>query len=158
MICIKCGAQIDDDSLFCPNCGNRVSPSSDPERVEHSDPLLDCPDYNSTDSQKPASKPVDPKTTSIVCYFTWIGLLVMILVGDREHAKVHLNNSLLIVIARFVFFALGKTGFSIFEWISVLGLIASVVFWFIGVINACIGKNDELPFIGQIHLIQYIIK
>jgi Predicted membrane protein len=30
MYCSKCGTQIDDDSLFCPNCGTRAQASGAP--------------------------------------------------------------------------------------------------------------------------------
>ena len=34
---------------------------------------------------------MDTKTTSIVAYITWIGLLIAFCAGDREGAKFHLN-------------------------------------------------------------------
>ena len=39
---------------------------------------------------------MDKKTTGIVAYITWIGLLVAFLAGDKEGAKFHLNQSLVI--------------------------------------------------------------
>ena len=39
---------------------------------------------------------MDTKTTSIVAYITWIGLLIAFCAGDREGAKFHLNQALVI--------------------------------------------------------------
>ena len=42
---------------------------------------------------------MDTKTTSIVAYITWIGLLIAFCAGDREGAKFHLNQALVIFAA-----------------------------------------------------------
>ena len=36
------------------------------------------------------------QTTGIVAYLTWIGFIIAILVGDREHAMFHINQALVI--------------------------------------------------------------
>ena len=38
---------------------------------------------------------MDAKTTGIVAYITWIGLVLAFVLGDREGAKFHLNQYLL---------------------------------------------------------------
>ena len=42
---------------------------------------------------------LDKKTTDIVAYLTWIGLLIAIFLGDREGSKFHINQALVIWIA-----------------------------------------------------------
>ena len=39
---------------------------------------------------------MDKKTTGIVAYLTWVGLLIAFIAGDKEGAKFHLNQSLVI--------------------------------------------------------------
>ena len=39
---------------------------------------------------------MDSKTTGIVAYLTWIGLLIAILAGDKQGAKFHVNQALVI--------------------------------------------------------------
>ena len=39
---------------------------------------------------------MDAKTTGIVAYITWIGLVLAFVLGDREGAKFHLNQALVI--------------------------------------------------------------
>ena len=66
---------------------------------------------------------MDTKTTSIVAYITWIGLLIAFCAGDREGAKFHLNQALVI----FLFGLLG--------WIPCIGWIWSIfmlVCWYAG--------------------------
>lgn len=42
---------------------------------------------------------MDAKTTGIVAYITWIGLVLAFVLGDREGAKFHLNQALVIWLA-----------------------------------------------------------
>ena len=39
---------------------------------------------------------MDKRTTDIVCYCTWVGLLVAVLAGNREASRFHLNQSLVL--------------------------------------------------------------
>ena len=43
---------------------------------------------------------MDAKTTGIVAYITWIGLVIAFVLGDREGAKFHLNQALVICAVR----------------------------------------------------------
>ena len=36
---------------------------------------------------------MDKRTTDIVCYCTWVGLLIAVLAGNREASRFHLNKS-----------------------------------------------------------------
>ena len=39
---------------------------------------------------------MDKKTTGIVAYLTWIGLIIALVAGDKEGASFHLNQALVI--------------------------------------------------------------
>lgn len=41
---------------------------------------------------------MDKKTTGIVAYLTWIGLVIAFVAGDKEGAKFHLNQALVILL------------------------------------------------------------
>ena len=41
---------------------------------------------------------MDAKVTGIVSYISWVGWLVAFLAGDKEGAKFHLNQSLVLMI------------------------------------------------------------
>ena len=46
---------------------------------------------------------MDRKLTGVVAYLTWVGLLIAYLAGDREGAKFHLNQALVIWLAGTIF-------------------------------------------------------
>lgn len=88
---------------------------------------------------------MDKRTTDIVAYITWIGLILAIILGDKENSKFHTNQALVI----FLFSLLG-----LIPCLGQIWLIFVVVFWFIGFIAAINGEEKEVPIIGHIRLIK----
>lgn len=96
---------------------------------------------------------MDKKTTGIVSYFTIIGWLIAYFAGDREGARFHLNQSLILIIA--------GVAASFCRYVPFVGGIASgalhiVIFilWILGLIAACEGKEKEIPLIGSIRILR----
>lgn len=93
------------------------------------------------------------KATSILAYITFIGWLIAFLSGDKEGAKVHLNNGILLVFGQLIggvvsqIPVVGSIGFQV---ISVF----VTVLWIVGLVYAIQDKDQELPLIGQIKIIQ----
>ena len=88
---------------------------------------------------------MDAKTTSIVAYLTWIGFLVAILAGDKEGAKFHVNQALVIML------------FSLLSIIPCIGWIWGIfmiVCWFMGFIAAINQEEKEVHLIGQIRILK----
>lgn len=88
---------------------------------------------------------MDAKTTSIVAYITWIGFFVALLAGDKEGAKFHLNQALVILI------------FFIPALIPCLGQIWGIfmmVCWILGLVAAIKQEEKEVPLIGRIRLLK----
>ena len=88
---------------------------------------------------------MDKKTTSIVAYFTWIGLIIALLAGDKEGAKFHLNQALVIML------------FSLLSIIPCIGWIWGVfmlVCWIMGLVAAINQEEKPVPLIGEIKLIK----
>ena len=82
---------------------------------------------------------MDKKVTGIVCYLTWIGWVIAYIAGDREGAKFHLNQSLVLAVA------------------GILGVVIGI-FTIIGLVYACMGEEKELPIIGGIKILnQYFV-
>lgn len=89
---------------------------------------------------------MDTKTTGIVAYLTWVGLLIAFLAGDKEGAKFHINQSLVIVLATIV------CGI-----IPILGWLAEIfvfICWIIGLVGAINGEEKEVPLLGKIKIIK----
>ena len=101
---------------------------------------------------------MDKKTTGIVAYLSWIGLLIAFLAGDKEGAKFHLNQSLVLVIVSVA----GSVLSVILTFIIPLlgSLVSTVVGVFVfvcmilGIISAVKEEEKELPLIGQIKILK----
>lgn len=88
---------------------------------------------------------MDKKVTGILAYITWIGWLIALLVGDKEGAKFHLNQALVIFL------------FSLLSVIPCVGWawgVFMIVCWFIGFIAAINEEEKEVPLIGSIKLLK----
>lgn len=88
---------------------------------------------------------MDKKTTDIVAYLSWIGLLIALLVGDKENSKFHTNQALVIML------------FSLLAIIPCLGWIWGIfmiVCWFMGLISAINGEEKPVPVVGKVVLIK----
>ena len=88
---------------------------------------------------------MDKKTTSIVAYLTLIGLLIAIFAGDKEGAKFHVNQALVIML------------FSLLSIIPCIGWIWGIfmlVCWIMGLIAAVNQEEKPVPLIGSIKLLK----
>lgn len=93
------------------------------------------------------------KATNIVCYIGWIGWLIAFLAGDKEGAKFHLNQSLVLMIA-----SLASGVVCFIPLIGVIvGCIVSVallVFGIMGIVYAAQDQEKELPLIGKFKILK----
>lgn len=96
---------------------------------------------------------MDKKVTSIVAYITWVGWVVAYCAGDKEGAKFHLNQALVVALISVLSMVIG--------WIPFIGRFISPVLWLvwlacviIGVIYANSGEDKEIPVIGQIKILK----
>ena len=88
---------------------------------------------------------MDAKTTSIIAYITWIGLIVALCAGDKEGAKFHLNQALVIAL------------FTLLTWIPCIGWIWGIfmlVCWVMGLVAAINQEEKEVPLIGSIRILK----
>lgn len=93
------------------------------------------------------------KATGIVAYLTFIGWIIAICAGDKEGAKVHLNNALVVFLS--ILLASIIMIIPIIGWIvGCVVYIAAIVFWVMGLIYAIQEQDKELPLIGQIKIIK----
>ncbi|MCM1111872.1 MAG: hypothetical protein NC399_01315 [Muribaculum sp.] len=96
---------------------------------------------------------MNKKVTSIFAYLGLIFWLIAFLAGDKEGAKVHLNQGLVLFLCTVVL--------NVIAIIPVVGLIiacigdiAIFVFAIMGIVYACKDEDKELPLIGKIHLLK----
>ena len=88
---------------------------------------------------------MDKRTTDIVAYLTWIGLLIALIFGDRENSKFHLNQALVI----WLFGLLGVI--PCIGWVWGIFCFVCAVMGFISAIN---GEEKEVPLLGQFKLLK----
>lgn len=110
---------------------------------------------------------MDKKTTGIVAYITWVGLLVAYFAGDKEGAKFHINQALtiwlaglLVPVVTFVLGLLSAIPVIGFVFAIVAGLFSTVagIFLFacviIALIGACKDEEKEVPLLGKIKILK----
>lgn len=88
---------------------------------------------------------MDKKTTGWVAYLTWIGLIIAFAAGDKEGAKFHLNQALVIFL------------FSLLSVIPCIGWIWGIfmlVCWVMGLVAAINEEEKEVPLIGGIKILK----
>lgn len=93
------------------------------------------------------------KATGILAYIGPILWLIAFLAGDKEGAKVHLNQGLVLVLAELVIGVIGCIPIA-GAIIACIGYIAIIVFDIMGIVYAATDKDDELPLIGKIKILK----
>lgn len=103
---------------------------------------------------------MDKKVTGIVSYISPIGWIIAYCAGDKEGAKYHLNQSLVLWIAYIILIAVSAVaglipvvGFiiALLVWVCDIALL---VFWVMGLINAVKEVEKPLPLIGGIQVLK----
>lgn len=96
---------------------------------------------------------MDTKTTSWVAYLTWIGLIVAFCAGDKEGAKFHINQALVIMLATLIGVVIAFI--PILGWIvAPLWDIFCFVCWILGLIAAINQEEKEVPLLGKLKILK----
>ena len=102
-------------------------------------------DQNAKQNQNQSSSgSISTKATGVLAYITWIGFLIAYFAGDRQGARFHLNQGLVVNL------------FGLLSAVPLVGRIWSIfilICAIIGIINASNGENKEVPLIGGIKLL-----
>ncbi len=96
---------------------------------------------------------MDKRTTDVVAYLTWVGLVIALVIGDRYGARFHLNQALVLVLSSIVlsFVAI----IPILGWlVFIVGEIFLFICWIIGLVSAIQGKENPVPLVGGIQLLK----
>ena len=167
MYCNHCGAQIPDNSLFCPNCGKNTAPASSPHQQ------TPPPGWNQANYNQYASS---QNNSRLICALAFIPILFWLpLVAAKENplARHCANQGLLLLLVGVVFrvlqiilsAVLGISDFFlmdiaaglfhlVFSLLSAIIGILILVCTVIGIINTYKGERFEIPIIGQIQIIK----
>lgn len=103
---------------------------------------------------------MDKKLTSIFSYLSIVLWLIAYLAGDKENAKFHLNQGLVLNLASIIIGVvcgilslIPYVGW-IFTIISSLGSLAIFVFAILGIVSAAKEEEKPLPIIGSIQILK----
>lgn len=98
---------------------------------------------------------MDKKTTDIVAYLTWVGLVIAFVIGDREKCKFHINQSLVIWLVGTVVGAILFPFSKLFLIGWIFAIVGTLVDLFclaccvIGLVAALQGEEKKVPFLGE---------
>nr|WP_296437543.1 hypothetical protein [uncultured Acetatifactor sp.] len=95
---------------------------------------------------------MDRKATGVVAYLTIVGWFVAYFAGDREEAKFHLNQALVVNLAFIVLWILGYI--PIVRWFVWIIRILLFIMGVLGVIYAIQDQDKEIPLLGIIKLLK----
>ena len=163
MYCNKCGKQIDDNSKFCPECGNPIN-NYQPTNVE------------SMTTVQPKQESGNAKIYNVLSYIGILWLIGLLVSPEKNDPKVrfHVGQGIILTIASVVLSIIKsilvavvtmglKVSFNIFGYgvagsllyvfttllsIALAGVILTLMI--IGIVNAVNGEQKPLPIIGKL--------
>lgn len=93
---------------------------------------------------------IDKRTTDIVAYITFLGWIVAFVAGEKEEAKFHLNQALVVHLTFIVFVVLARI--PIIGIVAYLLQIAVLMLGIMGLVYAVREQDYEIPLLGCIKL------
>ena len=96
------------------------------------------------------------KGTDIVSYITIVGWVIALLCGTREESKIHLNQSLVLILANIIWGVIGKVlaFIPIIGWLAIpIGYLIIFVLWVMGLVYALQGQEKTVPIIGGLRIL-----
>lgn len=172
-LCKNCGAQIEDNVKFCPQCGataeNIGVQQTQPQQNEaaqnnFSAKFASLNNTADTTAEFDANDVTQNKAMAILAYFGPLVLIPIFAAKGSKFARYHSNQGLLLLIACTAW----SIVYSIINWIilaiswrlyfisSIIGIfsIVFIVLAVIGIVNAANGKAKELPVIGKYKILK----
>lgn len=146
-ICRKCGAQVTDGVMACPQCGA---------------PMIEPPKTPQQDVEQ-------NKVMAVLAYVGFLVLIPILAAKESKFARFHANQGLILLITGVAFSIFVPVVIKIVAFISyvlagIVGIalgIALVLAWLllfvlaiIGIINAVKGEFKQLPLIGQFQILK----
>ena len=172
LYCPDCGTKVEEENARDLDLHTEESGSYEPETIlepeiessyEVRQELMTLPHFEGEEQfhqQKTVDDRIDgmagkfsAKSTGIVAYIGWIGLIIALLLGDKNGAKFHLNQALVIYLTSIVCSIAGSLLPILGGLVVFAGSIFTLVCWGLGLYYACTGQEKEVPLIGQIKLL-----
>ena len=157
MRCNNCGNEVTTEGTNCPFCGFPLYAGYQQPQgqgYQQAQGAQYNQNYQQTQGNQSGSFSMDPKTAAIVCYLTWIGLVIALLSADRSDPffRFHLNNVFVLIISGCIFGVASVilVFIPILGWLAIVaGSIFLTVCLIMGLINAINGECKPLPLLGS---------
>lgn len=171
--CKNCGQQMNDDAVFCANCGTPVEGAAQQQASQQQAPQQQVPV-----NPQVMGPEADVQQNRGIAWLSYVGLLFLIPLFVRKasaYCQYHVKQgatlfacniayfiakSIILAIIdaiipgeRYFGFVFHSGVYNVFNVIFNLGAIFFVVLMIIGIVNAASGKMKELPLIGKIPFI-----
>ncbi len=165
VICGKCGSQVADGAVFCPQCGAPIGGSAvppPPSAVPPPPSAVPPPPpagWNAGPVAAPASGLQENVAACLSYVLGWLTGIIFLLIDKRPFVRFHAAQSIVVFgalnILRFVivFGLFGGRGYGFFSIWSLLSMVISlvtVVAWVVLMVFAYQGKWYEVPVAGGI--------
>lgn len=163
MRCNNCGNEVTTDGTNCPFCGFPLYAGyqqpqgqgyQQAKGAQYNQNYQQPQGFQQNQGNQSGSFSMDPKTAAIVCYLTWIGLVIALLSADRSDPffRFHLNNVFVLIISGCIFGVASVilVFIPILGWLAIVaGSIFLTVCLIMGLINAINGECKPLPLLGS---------
>lgn len=159
MRCNNCGNEVTTEGTNCPFCGFPLyagyqQPQGQGFQQAQGQNYQQPQGFQQNQGNQSGSFSMDPKTAAIVCYLTWIGLVIALLSADRSDPffRFHLNNVFVLIISGCIFGVVSVilVFIPILGWLAIMaGSIFLTVCLIMGLINAINGECKPLPLLGS---------
>ena len=106
MRCNNCGNEVTTEGTNCPFCGFPLYAGyQQAQGAQYNQNYQQPQGFQQNQGNQSGSFSMDPKTAAIVCYLTWIGLVIALLSADRSDPffRFHLNNVFVLIISGCIF-------------------------------------------------------
>ena len=163
MRCNNCGNEVTTEGTNCPFCGFPLYAGyqqpqgqgyQQAQGAQYNQNYQQPQGFQQNQGNQSGSFSMDPKTAAIVCYLTWIGLVIALLSADRSDPffRFHLNNVFVLIISGCIFGVASVilVFIPILGWLAIVaGSIFLTVCLIMGLINAINGECKPLPLLGS---------
>ena len=146
--CPKCGAQMEDNAAFCPNCGNNAQPNNSPYQAPvYAAPEPDPFDHTGEFDAKDISE------NKVLCMLVYlmgaIGIIYALLAEkDSKYVAFHVRQALKIQVVTALSFVLAVIPF--LGWIVMgIWMVIAMVLNLICFFRVCKGTAIEPPIVAN---------
>lgn len=165
--CPKCGAHVNNDDIFCPQCKTKLDTEQETRReTDRKDLFSEGEDFSRAYS---AQDVASNRLAAVLCYLPFLCLYPILFRTRRSaYVRFHANQGLVLFLTEMLYSVVIRLVFSLIDSLRVIGPLLSLpavlinwavrLFFFaltvVGVYRAYTGRAKQLPVIGKITLIK----